>query len=339
MNSFLSFFFKTALAVPSAITIWTLSYFAFYNTFFISSAAALGGGALIYWLASLYSDSRFLKKNGLSRKEYRYIKKNLEEAKKKISRLHKLLFSIRHLPSLKERIELLRMIRKIYALTKKEPKRFYQAERFYFSHLDSVLELTEKYEFLSSQPKKNRDLDWSLNETRKTLSELSRLIEKDLYQVIENDLDTLNFEIDVAKHSIKTSRGLESDRSVPEGVNTGKKKGIQIPGRKAAEDALAALEAACARNKAAEEEKSRKKLSEAESSIKKPAEADSDEKWEEFKRKHANQNKNETHGSGTEENTGPRFYINTKREEKEEVKISLGTREERYKDKNRRFPE
>jgi 5-bromo-4-chloroindolyl phosphate hydrolysis protein len=338
MNSFLSFLLRTAVAVPSAITIWLLSYFAFYNTFFISSAASLAGGALIYWLVSLYSDSRFLKNNGLTRKEYRYIKKNLEEAKKKISRLHKLLFSIRHLPSLKERVELLRMIRKIYGLTKKEPKRFYQAERFYFSHLDSVLELTEKYEFLSSQPKKNRDLDWSLNETRKTLSEMSRLIEQDLYQVIENDIDTLNFEIDVAKHSINTSRGMESEKTAAaKGLNWGKKKGIQIPGRKAAEDALAALEAAHARTRTAEAEPS-KGTPESEQP-KRAVEEDSDEKWEAFKRKHANQGKSEAADSRAEENTGPRYYINTKREEKEEAAIPLTTRESRYKDKNRRFPE
>jgi 5-bromo-4-chloroindolyl phosphate hydrolysis protein len=336
MNSFLSFLLRTAVAVPSAITIWLLSYFAFYNTFFISSAASLAGGALIYWLVSLYSDSRFLKKSGLTRKEYRYIKKNLEEAKKKISRLHKLLFSIRHLPSLKERVELLRMIRKIYGLTKKEPKRFYQAERFYFSHLDSVLELTEKYEFLSSQPKKNRDLDWSLNETRKTLSEMSRLIEQDLYQVIENDIDTLNFEIDVAKHSINTSRSMESEKTVPKGLNWSKKKGIQIPGRKAAEDALAALEART-RTRTAESEPS-KGTPESEQT-KRAVEDGSDEKWEAFKRKHASQDKSEDADSKLEENTGPRYYINTKREEKEEAAIPLNTRESRYKAKNRRFPE
>lgn len=230
MNPFLAFLIRSAVAIPSAIMIWIVSFFSLNNTFWVSSGISLAGGALIYWLASLYTGSQFLKKNGLTRKEYRYIKKNLEEAKQKISRLHKTLFSIRHLPSLKERVELLRVIRKIYNMTKREPKRFYQAERFYFSHLDSVLELTEKYAFLSTQPKRNREIEWSLAETRSTLSEMSKLVEKDLYHVLENDIDNLNFEIDVAKYSINTGKGskeefagnmIKSEKAVsPEEQNT-----------------------------------------------------------------------------------------------------------------------
>lgn len=101
---------------------------------------------------------------------------------------------------------MIKMIRKIYSLTKKEPKRFYQAEQFYYSHLDSAMELAEKYVFLAQQPKKNRELEISLTETRKTLKELTYTIEKDLYKVIADDIDNLNFELDVAKQSIKTRK-------------------------------------------------------------------------------------------------------------------------------------
>jgi 5-bromo-4-chloroindolyl phosphate hydrolysis protein len=147
--------------------------------------------------------SRFLKKQQLTRKEYRYIKKNLDEAKQKINRLNKSLFSIRDLSTLKQRLEVLRITRKIQSMTQAEPKRFYKAEKFYFSHLDSVVELTEKYRFLAQQPKKSHEIDVSLYETRQTLNDLTKALEEDLYHVVEDDLDSLNFEIDVAKHSIK----------------------------------------------------------------------------------------------------------------------------------------
>lgn len=100
-------------------------------------------------------------------------------------------------------MEFIRITRKIYILTKKEPKRFYKAERFYFSHLDSAVELAEKYVFLSLQPKKDRELENSLFETRRTLEELKTSIENDLYQVLSDDIDQLHFELDVAKHSIR----------------------------------------------------------------------------------------------------------------------------------------
>lgn len=283
MNSFLSFLVRSAAAIPTAVVIWLISFFGLEYPFVLSSAAALGGGALIYWLVAIFSDARFLKKNGLTRKEYRYIRKNLEEAKKKIARLNKNLFSIRHFPSIKQRIELLRIIRKIYSMTKKEPKRFYQAERFYFSHLDSVLELTEKYAFISSQPKKNRELDEALYQTRETLSEISKAIEKDLYQVLSNDLEHLSFEIDVAKHSIKTANDIKNEAS--QTVPSPKKKKPEIAAPRPFIDTR--------------------------------TEAKKDEK------------------PGTQQQAGPRYSINTHKEEKVEIPIHT-TREARYKAENRR---
>lgn len=204
MNLFISFLVGTFVAIPIAIVMWLLSYFAFDQTFWLSSGFSLAGGIITYLLISINVNSRFIKKNQLTRKEYRYIKGNLAEAKLKINRLNKSIFLIREIPSFKQRIDVVRITRRIYKLTKKEPKRFYQAEQFYFSHLDSVVELSEKYAFLSSQPKKTPELEHSLKETRQTLNELAQAVEADLYEILSDDIDHLNFEVDVAKYSIKT---------------------------------------------------------------------------------------------------------------------------------------
>ena len=204
MNTVLVFLGKMLIAIPSTITIWLVSFFAFDQSFIMSSVISLAGGLLSFSIMSVFLKNRFLKKHRLNRKEYHYIMKNLDEAKRKIFRLNKALISIKHLPSLKQRLELIRITRKIYSMSKKEPKRFYKAERFYYSHLDSAVELAEKYVFLSSQPKKNRELDMSLYETHRTLEELTHSIENDLYKFLSDDIDQLKYEIDVAKHSIKT---------------------------------------------------------------------------------------------------------------------------------------
>lgn len=211
MNPFVSFIIRTTAAIPSSIVVWLASFFGFNQTFFMSSLIAIAGGGIVYWLTGAILRNKFLKKQGLSRKEYQYIKKNLDEAKLKINRLQKALFTIKHIRSLKERIELLRMTKNIYKLTSKEPRRFYQAEEFYFSHLDSVLELSERYAFLSSQPKTNRELEFSLRDTQETLEDLTKVVEKDLYEVLSNDINHLNFEIDVAKNSIKKYKELPDE--------------------------------------------------------------------------------------------------------------------------------
>lgn len=203
MNRFLSFVVQTFVTVPSAVTVWFVSYFAFDQTFLLASVFSLAGGAAVSMITSGIMTTRFLKKHQLTRKEYRYIKKNLDEAKHKINRLNKALFSIRDISTLKQRLDVLRITKKIHSLTKTEPKRFYKAEKFYFSHMDSVVELTEKYRFLSLQPKKNHEIDLSLYDTKQTLTDLTKVLEDDLYYIISDDIDHLNFEIDVAKHSIK----------------------------------------------------------------------------------------------------------------------------------------
>lgn len=197
------------LAVPAAIVIWLVCYFAFNLAFIVAVIGSIIGGAVLYWIMSLYLNHLFVKKHGLTRKEYRYIKGNLVEAKKKMSRINKTLLTIRHISSLKQRIELMRLLRKIYQLTKQEPKRFYKAEPFYFSHLDSVVELSEKYALLSRQPSKSRELNQSLVETRQTIDELTETIEKDLYAMLAEDIDDLHFELDVAKKTIHMQK--ESD--------------------------------------------------------------------------------------------------------------------------------
>ncbi|QQD82136.1 5-bromo-4-chloroindolyl phosphate hydrolysis family protein [Bacillus siamensis] len=174
-----------------------------HQPFLYSLLYGAAGGTAVS-MAGLWNAKRlFLKKHRLTRKEYTYIKENLEEARNKIVRLRKALFRSKSIQMLKQNAEILRITRRIYLLTKQEPKRFYQAERFYYQTLDSVVELTEKYALLSSQPRKNKDLSMSLSQTRMTLVELARRLEEDLHELMKEDIDDLHFELDMAKQSLK----------------------------------------------------------------------------------------------------------------------------------------
>ncbi len=208
MYKFLSAIVRLMIAFPVMLITGLVSFFAFDQPFLRSIILSLVGAALTYGILTVYLRFRFLKKHHLSMKEYRYIRKHLDEAKQKVRRMHKALFSIRQMSSIKDIMELLRIIRKIYSVTKKEPKRFFKGEKFYYSHLDSAVQLIEKYAFLSSQPMKNGEVEVALLETRRTIKELIRIVENDLYQILSDDIDQLHFEIDVAKlsaNSVKKS--------------------------------------------------------------------------------------------------------------------------------------
>ncbi|ASS62600.1 MULTISPECIES: 5-bromo-4-chloroindolyl phosphate hydrolysis family protein [Bacillus] len=192
-------FCGSAVFVLAGITFFTIGHQPFLYSLLYGTAGGAAVSASGLWNAKRL----FLKKHRLTRKEYAYIKENLEEAKGKIIRLRRALFRSKSIQMLKQNAEILRITRRIYLLTKQEPKRFYQAERFYYQTLDSVVELTEKYALLSSQPRKNKDLSMSLSETRMTLAELSRRLEEDLHELMKEDIDDLHFELDMAKHSLR----------------------------------------------------------------------------------------------------------------------------------------
>lgn len=91
-------------------------------------------------------------------------------------------------------------------LQRKNLVAFFLAQEFYYSHLDSLVDIIEKYTFLASQPVKDAELVKSLNDTKQTLDDIVELIEDDLRNMIDNDIDTLQFELEVAKKSIDRKR-------------------------------------------------------------------------------------------------------------------------------------
>ncbi|MBM7660146.1 5-bromo-4-chloroindolyl phosphate hydrolysis protein [Bacillus mesophilus] len=206
MRTFLNFFLRSSLASGSIVIFWLISFFGFSQPFLLSSGLALGGGAVVYFGVKGITTQRYLRQNRLTRKEYAYIKSNLEQAGIKIKRLRKSLLTIRTVSSIKQNIEILRVVSKIYSITKNEPRRFYLVEPFYYSHLDSLLEISEKYAFLANQPRKNHELTESLRDTQQTMTNLAKVIDQDLYDILEKDISHLKFELDVAKLSIDKNK-------------------------------------------------------------------------------------------------------------------------------------
>lgn len=199
MNFLIALLIFIFISLPTSVLTWLISFFALNNGFLTASGISLVAGVITYIIAIGIVKAKTFKKYNISRKEYVYIRKNLKEAKPKLQRLRKAFIQVRDVAAFKQQLDTLRVANKIYSITKKEPKRFFQAEPFYYSHLDSMVELAEKYAFLSSQPKKNSELLISLQDTKMALRDLSHVIEEDLNQVLSNDIDKLNFELDVVK--------------------------------------------------------------------------------------------------------------------------------------------
>lgn len=104
--------------------------FAFDQTFLLSSLYAGAGWAAIYLGGKWYGTHLFLKENQLTRREFAYIKQNLQEAKAKIARLRKALFKVKNIQTIKQNLEILRIVRKIYTVTKTTQNAFIKQSVF-----------------------------------------------------------------------------------------------------------------------------------------------------------------------------------------------------------------
>ncbi|WP_166805750.1 5-bromo-4-chloroindolyl phosphate hydrolysis family protein [Jeotgalibacillus sp. R-1-5s-1] len=203
MKPFLYLAARLGISLPSASLTWLTSLFVFNAEFWEASLLGLGGGIIPFYTMKFFQNRSLLRSYGLTRQEYKYIHENLKEAQKKISRLQGKQFQIRSLSAMRQLNDMIKFSRRIFSIVKKDPKRFYASEQFFFYHLDSAVELTDKYTMLVTQPVKNKEVLSSLEETRKTLHELNSSLEEDLMKVLSNDIDTLRIELDMAKKSIE----------------------------------------------------------------------------------------------------------------------------------------
>lgn len=203
MKAFLQFVLRSAAAFTATGSVWLVSFFAFEQVVLWSTVFALAGGTGTYYSVKQIQTYRYAKSNGLTWKEYKFIIENLKDAKVKINRLQRAFVQVRRLGNVRENFEILRTVRKIYANTKREPRRFFQAEAFYYKHLDSLVEIAEKYAYLSQQPVKSREMNETMRDSRHTIIVLGQTVNKDLRVMLNDDVDTLHFELDVAKKTIQ----------------------------------------------------------------------------------------------------------------------------------------
>jgi len=201
MKSFFLFIIRSFFASATIVITWLMLFFAFNFTFFQSFIYGILLGIFVYWGLKWNEKRIILKKNGLTRREYAYIQRNLKEAKVKLNRLRKVLLKTRSIQTWKVLLDINRLANRIYQTVYHEPKRFYQAENFFFYHLDSCVELSETYTRLSSQPIKDLQLRKSLEESKDMLEELCTSLENDLKMVLSNEMEHLQFELEFAKKS------------------------------------------------------------------------------------------------------------------------------------------
>ena len=139
------------------------------------------------------------KKIGLTTDEYKLIDKHLSQAKSQISTLQKGYIRVRSIKSFRMLNDMVKVSRRIVNIVNSNPKKFFAVEDFFYSHLPSAVEITDKYALLAKEKVKGIDIELTMEDTRKTLKLLNEALEQDLKDALRTDIENLKIELDFAK--------------------------------------------------------------------------------------------------------------------------------------------
>ncbi len=196
MRTIKNFFTRHFIAAPISLGAWL--YFILGTN--LTLLATTGLFFAIYFASSFtikqIQIASILKEFGLSRSEYRYINNQLTNAKQKLKRLNSYYGKVRSVQAFRQLHEMNLIARRILNTVKTNPQKFYHVENFFYSHLDSAVELTSKYAMLVNQPLKDKEIQTALQNTRETLNDVSQQLEQDLRSAIATDIESLKIEID-----------------------------------------------------------------------------------------------------------------------------------------------
>ncbi|TDM04213.1 5-bromo-4-chloroindolyl phosphate hydrolysis family protein [Macrococcus carouselicus] len=195
----LSYYLSAILAVPVALIVGFISttYFAFDQ--WLDWLVMLGTYLGAYVPIQLSTSQQYLNEAGLSRREFKYVRKQISEAQPKINTLMSQYTKVRSIKDFKNVNEINRIARLIFKTVQKQPSKFFKVDSFFFSHLDNTVNLVDHYMRLVRMPHKTKEEMNQLHTARITLEELKRTLQADLRALNSDDFQALSVEVDLAK--------------------------------------------------------------------------------------------------------------------------------------------
>lgn len=184
------------------VTALTLTFLNFTG---IVTMLALPLGIAAYFISNKVTlaiqKSTQSKKIGISKSEYQFIEAQLKQARAHIQTLNQQYVRVRSVRSFKQINEMSKLAKRIINIVQTSPQKFYAVEDFFYAHLPTAVQLSDKYTLLTKEQVPGTEVHLALEETRKTLKELQITMEADLKSALSSDIENLKIELDFAKLS------------------------------------------------------------------------------------------------------------------------------------------
>lgn len=140
---------------------------------------------------------------GMSKREVDFFRETMNATKQQIVQLQENINQNAKLKAIDLRHDVLRASKALFKELVKEPQKLPAANHFLYTHLPNIVDLTNKYNEISSHEIKSKEAYEKLEESAQIIDQMAELIAKDYQQFVADDLDDIDVEISIAKQSLK----------------------------------------------------------------------------------------------------------------------------------------
>lgn len=149
----------------------------------------------------------FYKSKGLSRDEIKFFRETMQSAKVNILDLEKNMRKSTKLTAIERRNNTIHLAKSLFKDITNEPNRLHEVDKFLYVHLPSLKDLTAKYVEVESHEVKQKSTFEILEESANTIDGMCNLIAEDYVSFKSDDIEDIEFEIELAKKSIARNNG------------------------------------------------------------------------------------------------------------------------------------
>lgn len=150
--------------------------------------------------------SKDLKKHyleeGLTEEDITFFRTTMAQAKEDILQLEKNIQASPKLKAIDLRNHTLKASKGIFKQLVTYPKKLHLADHFLYTHLPNLVELTGKFLEIQQHPIKDKDTYHALAQTTQIIEQMTQLILKDYQTLAEEDLESLDIELNIAKNNL-----------------------------------------------------------------------------------------------------------------------------------------
>ncbi|MEW5321588.1 5-bromo-4-chloroindolyl phosphate hydrolysis family protein [Geobacillus thermoleovorans] len=143
-----------------------------------------------------------------SAEELAYVRSQLGEARALWKRLRRARYRLRSVAMWQAISRLSTVVDRMIRAIEQQPHRLRLAQPFLLNEWPTAVEMVEKYAYLSQQPVQSADMAKALRETEKVLGELTSAAERQLLEVLSNDVWSLQTEAKLLRQSLQQADGL-----------------------------------------------------------------------------------------------------------------------------------